>query len=92
MIRIFMTLLIISLLLLSTGYANDIKISRSEYIDCMDCFTNYTLLQEENDILQDNMSIKSNIIDTLESEHNKEVWYYRIGGIVLTALLFISLL
>jgi hypothetical protein len=92
MIRTFTTLLVISLLILSNGYADDIKISRNEYIDCMECFTNYTLLSEENGLLEDNIKIQSNYIELQESEHNTEVWYYRIGSGILTILLLISLL
>jgi hypothetical protein len=90
MIKILTSLLIISVLISSIGYARNIN--EQEYIDCMDCFTNYILLSEENNVLESNMSIKGNYIDMIEKEHNTEIWYYRIGSGLLTALLILALL
>lgn len=89
-INFLIPLLLISVLLFSTGYARNI--SEAEYIDCMDCFTNYDLLMQENNVLESNMLIKSNYLNTLETEHNTEIWYYRIGSGLLTILLIIAII
>ncbi len=79
----------------SAGSETNVKISRSELIDCMVCMSNIELCEHEVEILKDNNSQRSNIIEIQDEElkeKDRAIFWRNVLILIEFGLIILSLL